>query len=56
MGVFCLLLLDPIGSQYIRAIFGALNVSAHMLKTNYNQILLTPLILSAPLHNQEQSY
>ena len=51
------MLLDPIGSQYIRAIsvtrFVYLFISPHMLRTRYKQILLNPLILSAPLENND---
>ena len=52
--IFLSLLLDPIGSQYIRAFvthYVCFYVCLKKLRTRYNQISLTPLILSPPQNN-----
>ena len=50
-------LLDLIESQYIGAIsvplFVCFYVSAHIFRTRYNQIVLTSLYVSPPLHSKD---
>ena len=52
--IFLSFLLDPIGSQYIRGFvthYVCFYVCLKKLRTRYDQISLTPLILSPPQNN-----